>query len=360
MYTDPKKVPNIIKFDDVVRDNTFASYESTHSKLDEIVANGTERTIHGLTFHEYEDLLYYVANDADGKPERYICIGKANLTPQVIIHHVARLTQIHIDDIYFLRDDDKEFSIFFKNGKRNEVISTSKSNCYVSDEYFTVYKRCSHYFPDDLIVWDKDIFVGLDMNRLFMVTNMIRIEDVIATGRPGEITLNSEYSHKTSPVNELVSTQAYWIQMKSPSIFYKLRYEGKELPELTFRLDAVGSCDGLDSLLGMRVTDDILKEFKSDISAIQITMAETLSRREIRVFGGVLTHNSELGVPEFRIVDNGYFSELIFVQSTDEGSLELSIFNRAKGLLFRIATDDPEFSDLIKSFTVEYMEEKNV
>ena len=76
--------------------------------------------------------------------------------PQVIIHHVARLTQLHIDDIYFLRDDDKEFSIFFKNGKRNEVISTSKSNCYVSDEYFTVYKRCSHYFPDDLIVWDKD------------------------------------------------------------------------------------------------------------------------------------------------------------------------------------------------------------
>lgn len=330
---------HIITLDEVTLYNTIASYKESHELL-HLFTDDKVRIVHGITLHKYDGMLYHVAHDDVTNQSRYRLIGPIDQPDESIIFKFAQIILEYNEEEYVIRDDFKVTSIFYKNGKRNEIIHTNPQRYRIRDDYVVAYNRCHGYYYKDLCVWKDGNFVGLDVGRLLKFTNIIRIEDVIAIGTTDSIRMNEHYKEPTNVLSELVSTQAFYVKNKLGYIEFKLRYENVKIEDILFTIDDTAT----NSIIGTTPNRVLLQTFNIDYSMVDIAVHELMNNREIRIYPGNL-HYSNDEVTFTIKSESDSFGYILILETVDIDCVRISIYKRGEGRIYTTTTRNHNYKD---------------
>lgn len=330
---------HIITLDEATLYNTIASYKESHELLDSFKEENV-RVVHGITLYKYDGMLYHVAKNDVDELARYRLIGPVDQPDESIIFKFAQIILEYNNEEYVIRDDFKVTSIFYKNGKRNEVIYTNPNRYDITDDYVVAYNRCHGYYYKDLCIWDGDRFIGLDVGRLLKFTNIIRIEDMIAIGTPDNIKVNEYYKDPSNVLNELVSTQAFYVKNKLGYTEFKLRYEGVKIEDILFTIDESAT----NSVIGTTPTRNLVNEFRISYSMVDIAIQELMNNREIRIYPGNLHYTNDEVTFTIKS-ESDMFSHIIMLETIDIDCVHIAIYKRDGGLLYSSTTRNPAFKE---------------
>ncbi len=323
---------HIITLNEATLYNTIASYKESHELL-HVFNDEQIRVVHGIPLHKYDGMLYYVAHDEVTNQSRYRLIGPIDQSDESVIFKFAQIILEYNEEEYVIRDDFKVTSIFYKNGKRNEIIHTNPQRYRIHDDYVVAYNRCHGYYYKDLCVWNNGTFVGLDVGRLLKFTNIIRIEDMIAIGTTDSIRLNEHYKDPSNVLNELVSTQAFYVKNKLGYIEFKLRYENVKIEDIIFTIDDTA----INSIIGTTPNRMLIEAFNIDYSMVDIAVHELMNNREIRMYPGNLHYTNDEVTFTIKS-ENDVFSHILMVETVDIDCVRISIYKRGNGLLYTTTT----------------------